>query len=77
MNKVKTVLVKNFEGNTINLMAKYANENIVLLFYNNACLGCTGRAIPLVYQFQQDYSNIQVIGVHTNFSIVKTSEENI
>ena len=47
------------------------------MFYNNACLGCTGRAIPLAYQFKQDYKDIEVIGIHSNFTSNDVSREDI
>jgi peroxiredoxin len=75
--KIESILVKNFNNETIDLLAKYANENLVLLFYNNACLGCTGRAIPLAHQFQQDYKEIRVIAIHSNFGARKTTEQDI
>lgn len=80
MNNSKTIesiLVKNFNNETVDLLVKYANENLVLLFYNNKCLGCTGRAVPLAYQFQQDYKNSRVIGIHVNFGTIKTTEQDI
>ena len=75
--KIASIPVKNFNNETVDLLVKYANENLVLLFYNNKCLGCTGRAIPLAYQFQQEYEAIRVIGIHSNFSTIETTEEDI
>jgi hypothetical protein len=43
-------------------------------------LGCTGRAIPLAYEFQKKYPSIQVAGIHANFvnrEATKASIKNI
>lgn len=61
----------------IDLMMEYKGKPLVLLFYNNDCLGCTGRAIPLAYQYQQTYPTLQVIGVHSNFRTNDISKEDI
>lgn len=71
------ILVKNLSSQTVDLMEEYKGKPMLLLFYNNSCLGCTGRAIPLAYEFQQKYTNIQVIGVHSNFGRNITTAEDI
>ncbi|GJM60978.1 hypothetical protein [Persicobacter diffluens] len=40
---------------------------LLLLFYNNDCLGCTGRAIPFAHQLNQEFPELKVVGVHSNF----------
>ncbi|WP_053404878.1 hypothetical protein [Persicobacter sp. CCB-QB2] len=40
---------------------------LLLLFYNNDCLGCTGRAIPFAHQLDQEFPELKVVGVHSNF----------
>jgi len=80
MEKEKTVQaikVKDLNYLDIDLMSKYKNKPLLLLFYNNSCLGCTGRAIPLAYQFQQDYKEIQVLGIHVNFGNNKITKKDI
>ena len=74
---IKSIKVFDFDDNEIDLMIKYKKSPILLLFYNNDCLGCTGRAVPLAYEFQKMYPNIQVIGVHSNFRKNKVLEKEI
>lgn len=74
---LENILVKNFDGKTVNLLEKYAGTPILLIIYNNQCLGCTGRAIPLAYEYQQQYKQLQVIGIHSNFNSNKVTEEDI
>ena len=76
-NIVTSIKVTDFENNEVDLLKKYSNKPLLLLFYNNACLGCTGRAIPLAYQFKQDYKDIEVIGIHSNFTSNNVSKEDI
>ncbi|WP_038005906.1 redoxin domain-containing protein [Tenacibaculum sp. 47A_GOM-205m] len=76
-NIITSIKVTDFKNNEIDLLEKYPNKPILLLFYNNACLGCTGRAIPLAYQFKQDYKNIEIIGIHSNFTSNDVSKEDI
>lgn len=76
-NIITSIKVTDFENNEVDLLEKYPNKPFLLLFYNNACLGCTGRAIPLAYQFKQDYKNIEVIGIHSNFTSNDVSKEDI
>ncbi|AUC76504.1 TlpA family protein disulfide reductase [Olleya sp. Bg11-27] len=66
-NAISSIVVLDLEGHTLDLMALYKNKVLLLIIYNNDCLGCTGRAIPLAYQFQKDYPSIQVAGIHADF----------
>ncbi|MFD1550934.1 hypothetical protein DNU06_04975 [Putridiphycobacter roseus] len=75
--KVDSILVKNFEGNEVDLLQAYANHNLLIIIYNNQCLGCTGRAIPLAYEFQKQFKNIQVIGIHSSFNAEEVTEKDI
>ncbi len=80
MNQFKmldNILVKNFDGRTVNLLEKYTNTPLLLIIYNNQCLGCTGRAIPLAFEYQQQYDKLQVIGIHSNFNANKITEQEI
>ncbi|TYB76688.1 redoxin domain-containing protein [Bizionia saleffrena] len=67
INTIKSILVKDLEGVAVDLMAKYKDQVLLFIIYNNDCLGCTGRAIPLAYEFQQKYPSIQVAGIHSDF----------
>ena len=52
---VASIPVLDLDGNAVDLMKAYSNKVVLLIIYNNDCLGCTGRAIPLAYEFQQQY----------------------
>ena len=64
---IPSINVLDLDGNAVNLMKAYKNKILLLIIYNNDCLGCTGRAIPLAYEFQQTFPDIQVIGIHADF----------
>ena len=81
MNKentaVDSILVQDFNGNQIDLIKEYQGKAILAIIYNNQCLGCTGRAIPLAYQLQKENLGIQVVGIHSNFTHTKVTENDI
>jgi hypothetical protein len=81
MNKentaVDSILVQDFNGNQIDLIKKYQGKPILAIIYNNQCLGCTGRAIPLAYQLQEENVGVQVVGIHSNFTKIKVTENEI
>lgn len=64
---IPSMPVLDLDGFPVDLMTVYKNRVLLVIIYNNDCLGCTGRAIPLAFEFQQTFPSIQVIGVHTNF----------
>ena len=74
---IESILVTDLDGRKIDLLTEYQHKALVLIIYNNSCLGCTGRAIPLAYDFQQGNPSIQVIGIHSNFGKNKTTKEDI
>ena len=76
-NKVSKILVKDFENKEINLIDKYKGQNLLILIYNNQCLGCTGRAIPLAYYLKKEFKELQVLGIHSNFTNQKITEVDI
>lgn len=75
--KIHKVIVSDLNNESINLMEEYIGKNLLLLIYNNQCLGCVGRAIPLAYDFDQLFSELVVIGIHTNFGTVTTTKKEI
>jgi peroxiredoxin len=77
MNIIESIVVQDFNQSQVDLLKKYNNKAILILIYNNQCLGCTGRAIPLAYNFQKEYENLQVIGIHANFNSSLVTEEDI
>jgi peroxiredoxin len=66
-NTIQSIPVLDLDGNAVDLIKTYSHKVLLLIIYNNDCLGCTGRAIPLAYEFQQQYPSIQVLGIHANF----------
>lgn len=52
----------------------FKDKTTLVLFYNNNCLGCTGRAIPFAYELKEEYG-IQVILIHSNFSFSVTRKD--
>lgn len=74
---VDSILVQDFSGNQIDLIKEYQGKAILAIIYNNQCLGCTGRAIPLAYQLQKENVGLQVVGIHSNFTHAKVTENDI
>ena len=75
--KVQSIKVQDFAYVEVDLMSKYEGKPLLIIIYNNQCLGCTGRAIPLAYAFQKEYKNLQVIGIHTIFNSTVVTEHDI
>jgi peroxiredoxin len=74
---IKHILVHDLDGNPIDLRQKYNGKILLAVLYNNDCLGCTGRAIPLAYKLQKMFESIQVIGIHCDFVSREGSKESI
>lgn len=75
---IKGIQVSTLEGEAIDIMEKYNNgKPMLILFFNNRCLGCVGRAIPLAYDFSQEYDNLNVLAIHTDFGREVATKEDI
>lgn len=74
---IASINVFDLDGIAVDLITKYKGKPLLLILYNNDCLGCTGRAIPLAYDFQQMHDSIQVIGIHCNFNNREATKESI
>ena len=74
---VQSIPVLDLDGHAVDLMTRYKNKVLLLIIYNNDCLGCTGRAIPLAYEFQQQYPSLQVTGIHSDFLNREGTKETI
>ena len=74
---IQNIIVQDFQKNKVDLMNTYKGKPMLVIIYNNACLGCTGRAIPLAYDFQEANPELQVVGIHSNFGIEEVSEADI
>lgn len=66
-HKVEEITVKSLNGETVDLMEIYREKPLLLLFFNIQCLGCVGRAIPLAYDYLQEFKNLNVVAIHTTF----------
>lgn len=68
----------NLENHTKKFSEIISRAEVTLfLFYHTSCLGCTGRAIPLAYDFQKEYKELQVILVHSELAPKQLSKEEI
>jgi len=76
-SRIPSIVVKDLNGRTTDIMSIYKGHVLLLIIYNNDCLGCTGRAIPLAYEFQQKYPSIKVAGIHADFVNREGTKENI
>ena len=74
---VGSILVRDFSNKSVDLIKKYQDKPLLLIIYNNQCLGCTGRAIPLAYELQKENKEVQVIGIHTSFNANQVTESDI
>ncbi|RUA34209.1 MAG: hypothetical protein DSY77_06305 [Bacteroidetes bacterium] len=74
---IQSIIVQDFDYKDFNLLEKYKGKPLLIIIYNNQCLGCTGRAIPLAYEYQQEYPNLQVVGIHSIFNMKPVSEDDI
>jgi hypothetical protein len=74
---IDTLQVHDLDLNVLNLIKKYHGKSMLIILYNNDCLGCTGRAIPLAYDYQLSHPSLQVIGIHSDFINREGNKENI
>ena len=77
MNKIQSIMVKDLKGKFVNLSELYANKDLLIIIYNNACLGCTGRAIPLAHELNLAHPSLALVGIHSNFGPNAVDEEAI
>jgi peroxiredoxin len=71
---VQSIKVQDFDLNEVDLVEEFKGKPLLMIIYNNQCLGCTGRAIPLAYKYGQEHENLQVIGIHSNFGKSQVTE---
>lgn len=76
--KIPDIPLVNLKGEVHKLPALIQKNKLnLVLFYNTNCLGCTGRAIPLAYKLQKEYSFISLIVIHSNFRKENFSKEEV
>lgn len=70
--------LESLDGEVVLLrnLLKKGRANL-LLFYNTACLGCTGRAVPLAYELTKDFPELNLVVIHTNFGNQRFSKSEI
>lgn len=76
-HKVEEITVKSLNGETVDLMKIYREKPLLLLFFNIQCLGCVGRAIPLAYDYLQEFKNLNVVAIHTTFGKETVTKDDI
>jgi thiol-disulfide isomerase/thioredoxin len=76
-SKTEEIIVKSLDGNVINLREIYWGKPLLILFFNIQCLGCVGRAIPLAYDYLQEFKNLNVIAIHTTFGKEVVTKDDI
>lgn len=74
---VEDFRVKSLDGDVLSLKEVLGGKRALLIFYNNACLGCTGRAIPLAYELKKEFADVVVMGIHVDFGPAETTAEEI
>lgn len=74
---IESVYVQDFNGTSVDLLNKFEGQPLLLIIYNNQCLGCTGRAIPMAYDFSKQYEDLVVVGIHSEFGNHISTEEEI
>ena len=75
--KIKEITVKSLDGETVDLAKLYKGKNLLILFFNIQCLGCVGRAIPLAFDYLQEFRNLNVVAIHTVFGKEVVSKDDI
>ncbi len=69
--------VTTLDGVPVNLMERYEGKPLLVLFFNIRCLGCVGRAIPLAYDYSNEYENLNVVAIHTSFGKEVVTKDDI
>lgn len=75
--KTEKITVKSLEGETVDLMEAYREKPLLILFFNIQCVGCVGRAIPLAFDYLQEFEKLNVVAIHTAFGKERVSKEDI
>ncbi len=76
-HKIEKITVKSLDGETVDLMEIYRGKPLLILFFNVQCLGCVGRAIPMAYNYLQEFKNLNVVAIHTTFGKEAATKEDI
>lgn len=58
-------------------MEAYREKPLLILFFNIQCVGCVGRAIPLAFDYLQEFEKLNVVAIHTAFGKERVSKEDI
>ena len=76
-HKTDKIIIKSLDGETVDLMEIYHGKPLLILFFNIQCLGCVGRAIPLAYDYLQEFNNLNVVAIHTTFGKETVTKDDI
>lgn len=76
-HKIEEIKVKTPDGEIVDLAEIYRGKPLLLLFFNIQCLGCVGRAIPLAYDYLQEFKNLNAVAIHTNFRKEEVTKDDI
>jgi peroxiredoxin len=77
MDKIRTIIVETLDGKEVDILDRCVGKPLLLLFYNNTCMGCTGRALPMAYDYNMRHAHIDVVGIHVNFKNQDISKADI
>ena len=77
MQKATPIQLKTLEGDPISLLEQYKNKPLLILFFNLQCLGCTGRAIPLAYEYLHEFEGLEVLAIHSQFNDKEVTKQEI
>jgi hypothetical protein len=69
--------VFTLEGLPVDPLRQSAGSPTLVLFYHTACLGCTGRALPLGYALSKEYPALQWLVVHADFPSMPVSKNEL
>ena len=77
MQKATLIHLTSLDGKPTELLSQYEGSPILILFFNIQCLGCTGRAIPLAYEYMQEFEGLKVVAIHSRFNEPKVIKQDI
>ena len=76
-DKIDEILIKTLNDEQVDLINLFEGKPLLVLFFNIQCLGCVGRAIPLAYDFLQEFGGLSVVAIHTAFGKEEVGKEDI
>lgn len=72
------IQLNSLDGETLSVTDLLREEKVnLMLFYNTYCLGCTGRAIPFAHELSKEFTDLNLMVIHTNFGYQSFSKQEI